>query len=161
MIGVPGVDIDGTAVSKGSSGKRLTDLSRNEVKTSFEKLAAAYGSDEALQMVKVMPICLSFNPNNFAPALKEFSNIFGDEEACAMVARNPGLLAVDAASAATVTDQTMQFSYLVGYTRPFSKVLLPGLLLALSTPSLEAASGIPLRQSLLESIGVAMPAGVL
>jgi hypothetical protein len=151
-FGVPGYDIDGTPIKKAKKGeegrRRLTDISEKQCRASFKALAHVYGQDEALQMTRIMPIILSFDSQWFGPSYKEWSRIFGPDEAKAMVLRNPGLLAVRPENAATATDQTMNFSYIVAYTRPFSKVLLPGLLCLLAVPAMEAVTGVSIRASL-------------
>jgi hypothetical protein len=151
-LGMPIADIDGTPVFKSTSvpGKRLTDITEAQARATFNELAKCYGQDEALDMVKALPVCLVFNKDGLGPSLKAFQEIFGEEQAKAMVSRNPGLLAVNPADAATVTEQTMVFSYLVGYTRPLGPVLLPLLLFLLLTPVLERL-GIPIRSDFLSN----------
>jgi hypothetical protein len=147
-FGVPGYDIDGTPIRKAKKGeqrRRLTDISEKQCRASFKALAQVYGQDEALEMTRTMPIILSFDNQRFGPSYKEWSRIFGADEAKAMVLRNPGLLAVRPENAATATDQTMNFSYIVAYTRPFSKILLPGLLFLLAVPAMEAVTGVSIR----------------
>lgn len=155
-FGMPYTDFDGTILMKKdgsrSSGKRLTDISRDQVRASFNVLASLYGDEQALGMVKALPICLAFNEDKFGPSLKAFSDVFGDDKAKAMVIRNPGLLAVTPSDAASATEQTMIFSYIIGFTRPFGRVLLPLLLFALLSPAIEAFTGIPVRSSFLEFV---------
>jgi hypothetical protein len=149
-FGMPVKDIDGTLVfQKNSTGKRLTDISEAQARASFAELAKNYGPDEALEMVKALPICLSFNKDRFGPSLVAFGNVFGVEAARQMVGRNPGLLAVTPEDAATTNEQTMVFSYLVGYTRPLGPVLLPLLFFFLLSPAIEAWTGIPIRTDFL------------
>jgi hypothetical protein len=64
-------------------------------------------------MVKALLICLAFDNKIFAASLQGFSQVFGLKESKDMVRRNPGLLAVTPTNAATASDQTMQFSYIV------------------------------------------------
>jgi hypothetical protein len=125
--------------------RRLTDISEKQARSAFQELAKLYGDDVAKQMVIDLPVCLSFERTWFKPSLGAYSEIFGKEEAKAMVARNPGLLAVKPSDAATVTDQTMTFSYLIAYTRPSSKVTLPLLFVLLAIPVVEAITGIQIR----------------
>jgi hypothetical protein len=143
-LGMPNYDIDGTKLSnyKKSSGKRFTDISESEATASFNKLAQLYGEDRAFEMFKTMPIILVFDQKQFAGALEQYANIFGEEKAKDMVLRNPGLLAVKASDAAKATDQTMNFSYIVAYTRPAGGLLLGGLFLLLSIPLLEGVTGV-------------------
>ena len=103
-------------------------------------------------MAKALPVCLTFDKTQFAGALKEYTAIFGEEEAKAMVCRNPGLLAVKAVEAAKATDQTMQASYAIAATRPFGAVLLPTLGALLLVPALESISGIPIRIAVFAAI---------
>ena len=126
-------------------GRRLTDIPEKKARSAFQELAKLYGDNVAKQMVIDLPVCLSFERSWFKPSLESYSEIFGKEEAKAMVARNPGLLAVKPSDAATVTDQTMTFSYLVAYTRPYSKVTLPLLFVLLSIPVVESITGISIR----------------
>lgn len=149
--GVPGQDLDGTEIKvakAGQAGKRLSDIDAQQCRASFAALSKVYGEEEALEMTKIMPIILTFDKQCFAPSYKEWSDIFGADEAKAMVLRNPGLLAVAPKEAATSTDQTMTFSYIVAYTRPLSKILLPGLLFLLVTPAIEAVTGVSIRGAL-------------
>ncbi|GAX13381.1 hypothetical protein FisN_8Lh409 [Fistulifera solaris] len=125
--------------------RRLTDISEKQARSAFQELAKLYGDDVAKQMVIDLPVCLSFERTWFKPSLEAYSEIFGKDKAMAMVARNPGLLAVKPSDAATVTDQTMTFSYLVAYTRPYSKVTLPLLFVLLAIPVVEAITGIQIR----------------
>jgi hypothetical protein len=145
-FGMPNYDIDGTKLSSereaARTGKRLTDISEAEATASFNELAQLYGEDRAIEMCKTMPIILVFDLKQFAGALEQYASIFGEEKAKDMVLRNPGLLAVKASDAATATDQTMNFSYIVAYTRPVGGLLLGGLFLLLSIPLLEGVTGI-------------------
>ena len=136
--------------NKNNRGKRLTDKSEKEVRAAFAELAQNYGEEGALQMVQVLPICLSFNRKNFKPSLDAFSENFGEQKAKGMVRRNPGLLALTPESAATATDQTMVFSYLVGYTRPIGPLLLGSLSLALLSLPFQAATGIVVRDEIVK-----------
>jgi len=105
-FGMPTTDFDGTTVMQEkykNPGKRLVDITEKEARAAFVELAKCYGDQEALQMVKATPICLSFNKNNFKPSLEAFADIFGKQEAQQMVQRNPGLLALNPESAAMAT----------------------------------------------------------
>lgn len=146
-LGVP--DAIKTKYDGQTERKRLTDIPEDKLKVNFNALAKVYGPEQALEMVKILPIVLSFNSNWFQPSFDEYAEIFGAEEAKAMVLRNPGLLGVKPGDAATSTDQTMVFSYLVGYTRPVAPILQPLLLFALLSPAIEATTGIPVRTSFL------------
>lgn len=130
------------------SNKRLTDISKQEAKVTFNELVKLYGEERALDMVKFLPICLSFNKDNFGPQLNRWSETFGLEESQDMVRRNPGLLAVKPSDAGTSDDTTMVFSYIVGYTRPIGSVGIQLLGLMLLTPTIEAVTGIPIRSIL-------------
>ena len=155
--GMPKRDIDGTeigAIGEGGTamGKSLFDIDDARIRSSFTEIATLYGEDNALDMVKALPNILAFDSNNFGPALDAFGEIFGEEEANAMVVRNPGLLAVSPKNAATSTDQTMQFSYIVAATRPIGKAGLPAILALLSVPGLEKAFNIPIRAQFFAAI---------
>ena len=142
-FGMPNQDFDGTRIkSKNPSLKRLTDISPEQAKKSFNELARLYGDERALKMVKAQPICLAFDSTNFSPCLENWSNVFGLQAAQEMVVRNPGLLAVRAEEAAKATDSTMVFSYIVAVTRPIGGLLLATLFLLLLTPLIESITGI-------------------
>ena len=149
--GVPEKDIDGSQIKKDSgSKKRLVDADVKTQRAAFNEIAKIYGEEAALQMVKDLPYCLAFKISNFAGNFAVYEEIFGEEEAKAMVSRNPGLLAISPEDAARNTnEQTMVFSYLIGYTRPIGDIALPGLLLLLATPGIEQVTGIPIRTTLL------------
>lgn len=123
--------------------KRFTDVDEPTARKAFDELAKVYGPDEALTMVMAYPQALVFSPSRFAPAFDAFAEIFGPEEAKGMVMRNPYLLAVAPAQAATSTEQTMFFSYLVGYTRPIGGLLMAFLAALLSVPVIVGVTGIP------------------
>jgi hypothetical protein len=148
-VGMPYADIDGTILSKGGNGKRLTDISPDQARAAFNELARLYGDKEALGMIKALPVALTFGKTKFAPTLKALSEKFGEEKAKAAVIRNPGLLAIKPDDAASANEQTLVFSYLVGFTRPLGPVLLPALLIALFSPAIEATTGIPIRSTFL------------
>jgi hypothetical protein len=100
---------------------------------------------------------LAFNRKNFGPSLTEFAKTFGDEEARAMVQRNPGLLIVKptgAGGADSVEDLAMKFSYVVAATRPAGPFLLYGTLSLLFEPTFEFISGIPLKENLAALVGL-------
>lgn len=153
-IGMPNRDIDGTVIfdygkPAATPGKRLTDITEPAARAAFTELSKLYGTDDALTMVAAQPIILAFNSKLWKDSLNEWEQLFGLEKAQAMVVRNPGLLAVKPSDAATTTEQAIVFSYIVAYTRPFSKVLLPGLLFLLLTPAIEQVTGIPIRSAVL------------
>ena len=152
--GLPKRDIDGSSVMTDVKNpkKKLFDVVESERVKTFSTIATLYGTDEALTMLKAMPSILAFDNTNFAPALTEFSTIFGEDEAKAMVMRNPGLLYVKPEGAATSDDLTMQFSYIIGFTRPVGPVLLYGTLSLLMVPVLEGITGVS-RAAFLSSIG--------
>ena len=159
--GMPGRDIDGTqyrvAKMDDPVGPRFSERDPKDLQATYQALAKVYGDEAALQMVKDLPIALAFNRNWFAPSLKEFAKTFGEEEAKAMVSRNPGLLALPptgAGGADSATDQTMQFSYLVAATRPAGPFLLYGTLGLLMEPFFEMVSGIPLKSQIFSTIGL-------
>lgn len=87
-VGVPYADIDGTRIRNKNGGRRLTDLTEKQVAANFKEMAKVYGEEQALEMVKIMPVSLSFNAKNFAPSLKCYAEEFGLEESKEMVARN-------------------------------------------------------------------------
>eukprot|EP00567_Pseudictyota_dubia_P015626 CAMPEP_0197452286 /NCGR_PEP_ID=MMETSP1175-20131217/31680_1 /TAXON_ID=1003142 /ORGANISM="Triceratium dubium, Strain CCMP147" /LENGTH=245 /DNA_ID=CAMNT_0042985255 /DNA_START=33 /DNA_END=770 /DNA_ORIENTATION=- len=155
--GMPKRDIDGTATGKigqgGTvAGKSLFDVDEGRKRSTFSEIVRLYGEDNALEMVKALPNILAFDSTQFSPALDAFGEIFGEEEANAMVVRNPGLLAVKPKDAATSTDQTMQFSYLVAYTRPIGNAGLPAILSLLSVPGIEQVTNIPIRAQLFAAL---------
>jgi hypothetical protein len=129
--------------------KRFTDISEQQATEAFIELATVYGEERALGMVKALPVCLAFEKKVFGPSFQEWTAIFGLEQSQEMVARNPGLLAVKPEEAAKSNDQTMAFSYIVGYTRPLGPVLLPLLMFLLLSPAIEEVTGIPIRSSFL------------
>jgi hypothetical protein len=142
-FGMPNQDFDGTRVkSKNPSKKRLTDITPEQAKKSFNELARLYGDERALGMVKAQPICLAFDSTKFAQTCAGWTEVFGLEATQDMVARNPGLLAVRPEEAAKATDSTMAFSYIVAFTRPLGSVLLATLLLLLLTPAIESLTGV-------------------
>merc|ERR1712127_91973 len=94
---------------------------------------------------------LAFDKKNFAPAFKEFKNIFEDE-AKPMVMRNPGLLAIKPQDAAQSDDTTMKFSYIIAKTRPAGPVLLYGTLGLLTIPVIEGIIGVPFRANLINQL---------
>jgi len=154
--GMPVADIDGTRFKtpKGGrmAGKSFADRDEKYLRAGFTELSKVYGKEEALKMVRDLPIALAFNRKNFAPSLKAFAAKFGNDEAREMVQRNPGLLALKpsgAGGADSVEDQTMKFSYLVAATRPAGPFLLYGLLSLLCEPALEKLTGFPLKESIL------------
>lgn len=152
-FGMPNRDIDGTPLKKQSniqSNKRLTDITQEQATASFSALAAAYGEERALDMVKALPLCLAFDKSVFGPSLREWSQVFGEEEAKEMVRRNPGLLAVKPEEASRSTDQTMTFSYIVAATRPLGPFLLSSLALLLLIPAFEAITGLQIQSTVAE-----------
>jgi len=146
--GVPSRDLDGTKYTTVSGGKGIFEKSVPEQRAAFMELSRLYGCTQALEMTRTAPIILAFNKNYFAPSLTELIKIFGDNEARAMVRRNPGLLALKPygpGSAETCNDQTMQFSYIIAITRPYGRVLLYGLLGLLCIPAIKMATGIAIH----------------
>jgi hypothetical protein len=136
-------DFDGTRIKKNNpSKKRLTDITPEQAKKSFNELARLYGDERALGMVKAQPICLAFDSTRFSATCDAWTEVFGLEKTQEMVARNPGLLAVRPGEAAKASDSTMVFSYIVAATRPLGPVLLVTLLLAVLTPLIESVTGI-------------------
>jgi hypothetical protein len=129
------------------TGKRLTDVGEPRARAAFGELAKLYGADEALAMVQVQPIILCFNYKLWKESLEKWEEVYGLEKAQGMVQRNPGLLAVKPADAATPSESAMAFSYIIAITRPASKVLLPLLIFLLLSPFIEAATGIPIRET--------------
>lgn len=131
---------------------KLYYVEDSELKLTYQRLASVYGEDIAFEMCRRNPSCLAYNRNHFQPSLDAFSAKFGEEEARAMVFRNPNLLAVPPTgykAADAVGDDAMLLSYVVAATRPLGPVLLPAFFLALLTPSIEVLSGMPLRSILL------------
>jgi len=150
-FGMPYTDIDGTILNPAPSRKnkdptkksrRLTDVSRDRAAKTFNVLVNLYGEQRAFSMVKIQPICLCFDSNQFQPSLEAWTEVFGLEASQDMVARNPGLLAVRSDEAARSDGSTMAFSYLVAITRPVGPLLLAGLLFLIFTPAIEGITGI-------------------
>ena len=113
-----------------------------ELTSTFNTIASLYGEEEALKMVKIQPGVLAFNKDNFKPSLEAFGENFGYEESKEMVMRNPGLLSVKPANAASADDLTMQLSYVVDFTRPIGAAGPVFILFLLSIPALESATGV-------------------
>ena len=155
-IGVPKTDIDGTKILKKreNPGRRITDLSEKEVAATFNGLANVYGEERAIAMVKIFPICMSFNPKAFAASFAIWSEIFGEEKTLDMVSRNPGLLAVKPKDAGKNTDNTMVFSYIIAATRPIGLFGPAFILLLLSVPVIEGTTGIQIKQPLFAALGL-------
>jgi hypothetical protein len=153
-FGMPDTDIDGSrfkmkddGTSKNVVGTTFSERPESYLRDTFTLLANLYGEQQALQMVKDVPICLAFDNKNFEPALAEFSKKFGNQESREMIQRNPGLLAIKATGAggaSTASDQTMIFSYLVAVTRPVGPILLYGTIFLVSYPFIAALFGLPL-----------------
>jgi len=143
-IGMPSSILGGPPPAEDASKprRRLTDVNETTARETFAELADLYGAAEAVEMVKNFPLALALKRERFGPALAEFGKIFGEEQAEKMVQRNPCLLAVSPEDAATSTDQTMIFSYLVGYTRPLGPILTLLLTAALSVPVIEGVTGV-------------------
>lgn len=155
-IGIPQTDIDGSKVMTENTqkGRRITDMKQKEVAATFNAMAAVYGGERALEMVKTFPFCLSFDPKSFAPTFAIWSEIFGEEETKDMVSRNPGLLAIQAKDAGINTDNTMAFSYIVAATRPLG-LFGPGFIFALlMVPVIEGTTGIAIKKPLFEALGL-------
>ena len=122
-----------------------------ELTAGFNTIADLYGPEEALTMVRIQPGALAFSRENFGPCLDAFGEKFGLEESKAMVLRNPGLLSVKPASAATADDLTVQLSYVVAVTRPIGNFGPLFIVSLLSVPAIESALGIG-RGELLSSL---------
>lgn len=155
-VGVPTTDIDGTRILKKNSnpGRRITDMSEKEVAANFNVLADVYGAERAIEMVKIFPICMSFQSSAFPATFATWSEIFGEEKSMDMVSRNPGLLAVKPKDAGKNTDNTMAFSYIIAATRPIG-LFGPGFIGALlMVPVFEGTTGIPIKAPLLAALGL-------
>jgi len=155
-LGVPKNDpFDGTPISKtpeGEVGFRFTDLSEEDIINNFSALAVVYGEERSIEMVKIFPLCLSFDTKIFSETFQVWSEIYGEEEAKNMVSRNPGLLAVEPKDASSSTDQTMAFSYVVSATRPIGLFGPIGIVALISVPGIEAATGIPIKEPFLQAL---------
>jgi hypothetical protein len=81
-IGMPN---NGNKTPVSSSGRRLTDIDEKRARAAFSELAKLYGPEDALEMVKTFPTGLAFNYKTFGESLNEFTTIFGEEKAKAMV----------------------------------------------------------------------------
>jgi hypothetical protein len=158
-FGVPTTDIDGSAVltksAKKTASRRITDLSESDVVKNFSALASVYGEERSIDMVKIFPICLTFDTNQFSKTFAVWSEIYGAEKTKGMVSRNPGLLAVEPKDAPQSTEQTMVFSYIIAFTRPIGIFGPIGILALLSVPGIEASTGIaitePFKQALFSN----------
>ncbi|CAB9502738.1 expressed unknown protein [Seminavis robusta] len=128
-----------------TSGKRFfMDITKQQASAAFEELATLYGDESALQMVKIQPLALSRNPNNFEPTLAVWTETFGEEAAKSMVRRNPGLLLLSPQSAASDAMGTMGWSFVIWATRPIlSKLLLAGLIFYQYNAVRTSEEGIP------------------
>ncbi|KAL3923398.1 MAG: hypothetical protein SGILL_001679 [Bacillariaceae sp.] len=145
-IGVPKVDIDGTRYDKPRTGKRLTDISEKEAADSFNTLASIYGAERALDMVKIFPICLTFNKSEFKGSFEAWTEVFGEEETKEMYEK----------MASKASDQTMVFSYIVGATRPIGKAGPISIMLLVLTPTIESLTGISIREPFLATFGISI-----
>jgi hypothetical protein len=143
-LGVP--QVDGKTYK--NPGKGLSDITEKQAREAFAELSKLYGAESALEMCKAFPLCLALNKAQFSPALKEYAIIFGEDEAKAMVCRNPNLLAVRPAEAAKANGQTMQASYLIAVTRPAGPILLALLAALVLVPVFEGLTGIRINPTL-------------
>ncbi len=155
-IGVPKTDIDGSQVmrAKAQPGRRITDMKEAEVAATFSGIAAVYGDERAIEMVRTFPFCLSFDKKSFAPTFAIWAEIFGEEETKDMVSRNPGLLAIQPKDAGINTDNTMMFSYIIAATRPIGLFGPAGIFALLMVPVIEGTTGIPIKQPLFAALGL-------
>lgn len=129
----------------------IFDREAKDLADTFNVLASLYGDEEALDMVKIQPGVLSFNQNNFGPALDAFGEKFGYEESKEMIMRNPGLLATNEVAAEAADDLTMQLSYVIDVTRPIGKAGPIAIASLLLIPVIEGVSGVT-RADLLSSL---------
>jgi len=155
-FGVPKNDpFDGTPIYKSSpdeAGFRFTDLTEIEIINNFSALAAVYGEERSIEMVKIFPLSLSFDSKIFSETFEVWSEIYGKEEAMDMVSRNPGLLAVEPKDAPSSTDQTMAFSYIIAVTRPIGLFGPIGIIALICIPGIEAATGIQIQEPFLQAL---------
>lgn len=152
-FGVPKRDLDGSSIRSKNPNVGIFYADPQKRKKAFQQIATLYGTEEALDMTRILPNILAFNADIFKPSLDEFATIFGEEEAKAMILRNPGLLAVKPVDAARSDDSTMVFSYIIAITRPAGAFLLFGLLSLLMVPVLEGITGVS-KADFLSSLGV-------
>ena len=104
------------------------DITETQALAAFEELARLYGPEQALEMVKIQPLALIMNPNNFQDTLNVWTETFGLEASQSMVARNPGLLLMTANAAENDVMGAMGWSYVIWATRPvLVKLALVGL----------------------------------
>jgi len=154
-FGVPKNDFDGTPVYKsapGEGGFRITDLTEKDISNNFSELAAVYGEERSIEMVKIFPLCLSFNTKIFSKTFEVWSEIYGEEKTMDMISRNPCLLAVEPKDAKNSPEQTMAFSYIVAATRPIGIFGPIGILALISVPGIEAATGISIKEPFLQAL---------
>lgn len=149
-LGVPKQDFDGTVLVKEkdpSARKSFSGITEKQATESFNALAAVYGEERALGMVKLTPIALAFDSSVFAETFAIWAEKWGEEETKEMVARNPGLLSVKPVYAQKSDDSTMTFSYIIAATRPIG-LAGPFLIVALIlTPLIESVTGIPIKET--------------
>lgn len=111
-FGMPARDLDGTKlkVAKDNEmGQAFSDIPQAELRATYTALANFFGDEAALQMVKDFTLILTINRNNLKTVMQAYGETFGNEEAIAMVRRNPGLLFCKPNNAAEADDLTMQF----------------------------------------------------
>ena len=104
--------------ARNAAGRPKIATSETEARAAFNELARLYGDQQALDMVSIQPLILCFPSNDFGPCLTAWSEKFGEEQAKAMVYRNPGLLGVPPILAAEADESTMAASYVIAATRP-------------------------------------------
>mmetsp|Transcript_4772 Transcript_4772/g.10067 ORF Transcript_4772/g.10067 Transcript_4772/m.10067 type:complete len:216 (+) Transcript_4772:107-754(+) len=132
------------------------EMDPKELSLTFKELASVYGDDVALEFVRDIPNVLGVDRTFFAPSFASFSEKFGDEPARAMVQRNTGLLFVRPTGdggADKVEESAMVFSYIVAVTKPLGSFGYIGIFVLLLEPFFEAATGIPIKQTILNTVG--------
>lgn len=85
-------------------------------------------------MIKNVPDALVLNPTLCKDNFAVYSEKYGEEKAIGLVTRNPFILSVPTTgygSAETAGGETMVMSYIIAYTRPFGKIFLAALFIAL------------------------------
>ena len=96
----------------------LWQISEAQAVKAFDELARLYGDEAALDMVKIQPLALATNPDNFGQTLDVWTETFGLEMAQGMVKRNPGLLLIKPKLAETDAAGAMAWSFVIWATRP-------------------------------------------
>ncbi|CAM9822507.1 unnamed protein product [Chrysoparadoxa australica] len=119
--------------------------SPEQLEASFDKIMELYGPEYGEKIVKAVPDVLSFNAERMEGPLRAYQTTFGEEEAKAMVARNPLIMAVKAegyGGADSAGKETLYASYVVEATRENGALWLSLLAFLLLSPLMKNIAGI-------------------